>query len=237
VYVLKYPEDEPLIRSILPKIDYSDALVPDCSNERLSKTCDDALKYGFAAVAVYPMSIEYVAKRLAGSSVHTQIATGFPCGNHLTETKLLEAKLGLELGANEVDMVISIQRFLNGDDNYCLEEIHRMVELAAGYNVGVKVIIEVGFLKNDEMKIKAGSLAVAGGAEYIKLATGWWGRANSHDVALLVENFGDKVKIKASSGIISLEDMANYISIGASRVAGRIDIVNQLEAMGFGSIA
>ena len=231
--ILKLPKDDALIRSILPKIDYSNALVPDCSDDLLKKTCDDALKYGFAAVAVFPTSIEYVAKRLKGSSTNAQIAVGFPCGDNLTQTKLLEAKLGLEQGAGEVDMVISIQRFLNGDYNYCLEEIQQMVELAAGYKVGVKVIIENGFLKNDEMKIKAGSLAVEGGAEYVKLATGWFGRANSHDIALLVEHFGDKAKIKASSGIISLEDMANYINIGASRVAGRSEITAQLEAMGF----
>ncbi len=231
--ILSLPKDEALIRSILPKIDYSNALTPDCSNELLAKTCDQALKYGFAAVAVYPTSIPYVISRVKGSSTHAQIATGFPCGNHLTETKLFEAKLALDAGVDEVDMVISIQRFLNGDYNYVEDEIRQMVELAAKYNVGVKVIIEVGFLKNDEMKIKAGSLAVAGGAEFIKIGTGWWGRANAHDVALLVEHFGDKAKIKASSGILSLEDMVNYINIGASRCAGRIEIVNQLEAMGF----
>ena len=230
--ILKLPKDETLIRSLLPKIDYSNALIPDCSNELLAKTCDQALKYGFAAVAVYPTCIAYVAKRLENSSTKTQIAVGFPCGNNLTETKLLEAKLGLEQGANEVDMVISIHRFLNGDYSYCREEIRQMVELAAKYKVGVKVIIENGFLLNDEMKIKAGTLAVAGGAEYVKLATGWFGRANSHDIALLVEHFGDKAKIKASSGVISLEDVASYINLGASRVAGRIDLVNQLEAIG-----
>ena len=231
--ILRLPEDDVLIRSVLPKVDYSNALVPDCSAALLEKTCDQALEYGFSAVAVYPMSIEYVAKRLEGSSTRPQLATGFPCGNHLTETKLFEAKLGLDQGAKEVDMVISIQRFLNGDYNYCEDEIRRMVELAAGYGVGVKVIIEVGFLKNDDMKIKAGSLAVAGGAEFIKVGTGWWGRANCHDVELLVENFGSKAKIKASSGILSLEDMVNYINIGASRCAGRIEIVNQLAAMNF----
>lgn len=231
--ILRLPDDDKLIRSILPKIDYSNALTPDCSTELLAKTCDEALRFGFAAVAVYPMSIPYVVKRLEGSSTNPEIAVGFPCGNHLAETKLFEAKLALDQGVKEIDMVISIQRFLAGDYNYCEDEMRRMVELAKGYNVGVKVIIEVGFLKNDEMKIKAGSLAVAVGAEYIKIGTGWWGRANCHDVELLVENFGDKAKIKASSGILSLEDMDTYIKIGASRCAGRIEIVNQLDAMGF----
>ena len=231
--ILKLPNDDKLIRSILPKIDYSNALTPDCSPELLSKTCDEALRFGFSAVAVYPTSIEYVANRLLGSSTKPQMATGFPSGNHHMETKLFEAKFGLDLGAKEIDMVISIQRFLAGEYGYVQEEIIRMVELAAEYKVGVKVIIEVGFLKNDEMKIKAGSLAVAGGAEFIKIGTGWWGRANCHDVELLVEHFGNKAKIKASSGILSLEDMANYLEIGASRCAGRIEIVNQLDAMGF----
>lgn len=231
--ILSLPKDDKLIREILPKIDYSNALMPDCSDALLEKTCDEALRYGFAAVAVYPTSIEYVIKRLKGSPVHSEIAVGFPSGNHFTEAKLKEAEVALDMGVDEIDVVISIHKFVNGDYNYCADEMRRMVELGNKYNVGIKCIIETGFLKDDAMKIKAGQLAVDAGAEYIKIGTGWWGRANNHDIELLVQNFGDKAKIKASSGILSLEDMAHYIEIGASRCAGRIEIVNQLEAMNF----
>lgn len=78
VNFLQCPRDNETVKSIISKIDYSNALVPNCTSELLEKTCDEALLYGFAAVAVFPSCIEYVAKRLQNSKVHAQIATGFP---------------------------------------------------------------------------------------------------------------------------------------------------------------
>jgi len=86
--LLKCPQDITKIKSVISKIDYSNALIPNCTQELLEQTCDEALKYGFAAVAVFPISIEYVVNRLKGSPVNAQIAVGFPCGNHFTEVKL-----------------------------------------------------------------------------------------------------------------------------------------------------
>ena len=232
VSILSYPKDEAVIRELLPKVDYSNALIPNCTLPLLEKTCDDALKYGFAAVAVYPTCIEYVIRRLEGSKVHSQIAVGFPSGNHLPEAKLREAEVALDMGVKEIDVVMSIYRFLNNEYAYVEKDIKQIVDAAAKYDVGVKMIIEVGFL-NDVQKIVAGKIAVNAGVEYIKTCTGWWGRANAHDITMLAENFGDKAKIKASGGILSLEDMLTYTSLGASRCAGRIEIVNQLETMGF----
>ena len=55
---------------------------------RLFKTCDEALKYGFASVAVFPICIGYVAKRLKSSPVNSQVAVGFPFGNHFTRVPI-----------------------------------------------------------------------------------------------------------------------------------------------------
>lgn len=233
IKLLKCPEDHETIRNILSKIDYSNALVTNCTKELLKSTCDDALKYGFAAVAVFPSSIEYVVDRLKGSPVHAQIPVGFPCGNHLTAVKLKEAEIGLNMGAKEVDMVMNLNRFFDKDYNYVRDEVRQMVELAKGYQVGVKLIIEVGYL-TDEQKLIAGSLAVEGGAEYIKTCTGTTsGRATMHDIALLKNAFGDAIKLKASGGIASLEDAGSFIELGASRSAGRSNMVEQLEVIGY----
>src|SRR5665648_1004390 len=99
--ILKYPQDIATLKNIISKIDYSNALIPNCTRELLEKTCNEALKYSFAAVAVFPICSEYVANRLKGSSVNSQIAVGFPCGNHFIEVKLKEAEMGLiEIGAS-----------------------------------------------------------------------------------------------------------------------------------------
>lgn len=82
--LIKYPRDIAKLKNIISKIDYSNALVPNCTKELLKKTCNEALQYGFAAVAVFPICIKYVVNRLKDSPVNSQIAVGFPCGNHFT---------------------------------------------------------------------------------------------------------------------------------------------------------
>jgi deoxyribose-phosphate aldolase len=149
--LLKYLQDIATLKNIISKIDYSNALVPNCTKELLEKTCDEALQYSFAAVAVFPICSEYVANRLKGSSVNSQIAVGFPCGNH-----------------------------------------------------------------------------------FIKTCTGFGpGRATLHDLTLLKDASGDKIKLKASGGVASLEDALGFIEIGASRSAGRYNMIEQLDAIGY----
>ena len=231
--LLKLPEDMNQIRDVISKIDYSNALIPNCTDELLGKTCDEALQYQFAAVAVFPSCVKEVARRLEGSSVHSQVAVGFPMGNHMTQTKLTEAKIALDEGVKEVDMVMNLHRFFSKDYSYVQAEVRQMVELAAGYDVQVKLIIETGYL-SDEQKLIAGKIAVDAGAAFIKTCTGFGpGRATVHDIGLLLSHFGEKVRVKASGGIASLDDAAGFITMGASRSAGRYCIIEQLNAMGY----
>lgn len=167
--LIKYPQDIVKLKNIISKIDYSNALVPNCTKELLEKTCNEALQYSFAAVAVFPICIEYVVNRLKDSPVNSQIAVGFPCGNHFTEVKLKEAEIGLGLGVKEVDMVMNISKFFDKDYTFVKNEVCQMVELAKGYDVGVKLIIETGFL-NDEQKLIAGEIAVKAGHNLLKHA-------------------------------------------------------------------
>lgn len=230
---LKLPEDLAQIKDVLSKIDYSNALIPNCTDDLVAKTCDEALQYQFAAVAVFPSCVKEVARRLEGSKVHSQVAVGFPMGNHMTQTKLTEAKIALDDGVKEVDMVMNLHRFFCKDYTYVQDEVHQMVELAAGYGVTVKLIIETGYL-DDEQKLAAGKIAVDAGAAFIKTCTGFGpGRATVHDVGLLLDRYGDKIKVKASGGIASLDDAASFIAMGASRSAGRYCVIEQLEAMGY----
>lgn len=233
--LLKLPQDEAFIKEVISKIDYSNALIPNCTQELLEKTCDEALLYGFAAVAVFPICGEYVAKRLKGSKVHAQVAVGFPMGNHMTATKLKEAELALEAGVNELDMVMNLHKFFSKDYVFVGDEVRQMAELAAGYGVDIKLIIESGYLC-DEQKLIAGQIAVDNGAKFIKTCTGFGpGRATVHDIGLLLNAFGEKIKVKASGGIASLDDAAGFIAMGASRSAGRRTIIEQLEQMGYKS--
>ena len=128
-------------------------------------------------------------------------------------------------------MVINIARMLDGDYDYVQNDIAAVVETAREFGRGVKVILEVGYL-TDEQKVKACQLAVAAGAEYVKTCTGFGpGKATVHDVSLMKAAVGDKAKVKASGGVASLEDQWVFLQCGAERVAARENILQQLQQL------
>jgi len=89
--------------------------------------------------------------------------------------------------------------------------------------------LEVGYF-TDKQKIKACEIAVDAGVQFVKTCTGFGpGKACIHDILLMKAAVGDRAKVKASGGVASLEDQLEFIKCGASRVAGRGNILEQLE--------
>ena len=119
-------------------------------------------------------------------------------------------------GADEIDMVINIGALKEGKLDYVENEI-REVKKACGDKI-LKVIIETCLLGHDE-KIAACEIVTKAGADYIKTSTGFslYG-ATLEDVALLRQNVGKNVKVKAAGGIKSIEDAENFIECGADRL-------------------
>lgn len=230
--LLKYPENRDEILSVISKLDYSAALVPDATEAMVRKACSEAARYGYAAVAVFPSWIPLAAECLKGSKVNPQLTVGFPSGAVMTEIKRRETELGVEAGAREFDMVMNVGRLIGGDYAYVRKDIEAVVKIASAAKIEVKVILEVGYLK-DEEKRKAVDLAVDAGAAFVKTCTGFGpGRATVHDVALLLEAAAGRIKVKASGGVLTLEDGLEFVRLGAMRVAGRTCITEQLESLG-----
>lgn len=230
--LLTLPQDDVIVRDIISKIDYSDALNPNATKDMVIKACEEAKRYHFAAVAVFPTWIEVAAKALEGSGVPAQIPIGFPGGSSSRAVKLAEVKQGLKDGAREVDMVINQGRFHSGDYDYVQGEIADIVKAAGDEGVSVKVILEVGYMTDDDIK-RACNIAMEAGAAFIKTCTGFGpGRATMHNISLIKGIVGDRMKVKASGGVASLEDQYWFIRAGASRVAGRYNIVEQLQSLG-----
>ena len=224
--------DTDILKQIISKIDYTAALTPDAGKEEVRKACETAKKYAFATVCVYPTWTKYARELTQDSGVGVLIAVGFPHGSTNTESKVAEARQICIDGATEIDMVINIARLLDGDYEYVESDIRSVVEAAKEYGVGVKTIIETGYL-NDEQKRNAIELAIKAGAEYIKTCTGFGpGKASIHDIMLIGEIAQDRIKVKASGGVASLEDQWEFIKLGASRVAARFNIVEQLQSIG-----
>lgn len=224
-------EDE--IRRLVPAVDYSEALTITASPDDAREACEAARRYGFRAVVAFPQHLPVLVEELSGSGVRAQIPVGFPCGGQTTHVKCTEAAEGLEAGATDLDMVMNIAAFKAGDHGRVADDIGRVMAVARPFGVPFKVIIETGALTEDE-KVAAARLVAAAGADFIKTCTGFGpGRATVHDVALIRSTVGEAMGIKASGGVASIEDGVALMRAGATVVAMRRFVIDQLEAMGW----
>jgi len=222
------------IRRLIPAIDYSEALSITATSRDAREACRDARKFGFRAVVAFPQYLTLLVEELAGSTVKAQIPVGFPCGGQTTHVKCREAEEGLTHGANDLDMVMNLSAFKEGEFRRVANDIAEVRKIVDQFKVPFKVIIEVGILTDDE-KVKAARLVEDSGAQFVKTCTGFGpGRATVHDVALLRATVGKGMGIKASGQVASIEDGVTLMRAGANIVAMRKFLAEQLEHIGWG---
>lgn len=124
-----------------------------------------------AAVCVYPTLVRTARKALKGSNVKVAaVATAFPSGLAPLKVKLDDTRFAVEEGADEIDMVISRGKFLQGEYNFVFDEIAAVKE-ACG-KAHLKVILETGELSTLDNVRRASDLAIYAGADFIKTSTG-----------------------------------------------------------------
>ena len=217
------------IKALVAAVDYSEALTITATGDDVLEACRYAKLYGFRSVAAFPHHLEKVVREVEGSGTLAMIVVGFPCGGNTTEMKCREAEEGLKRGATDLDMVMNLGAFKSGDYEGVAEEIKKVLAVAKPFGVPCKVIVEVGALTEEE-KITAANLVADAGATFIKTCTGFGpGRATLHDIMLFKETVGDRIGIKASGGVTSIEDGVAFMRAGAGVVAMRKPLVEQLE--------
>lgn len=214
-------------------------LKPEATEEQIKKLCAEAAKYDFASVCVNPGWVRTAAEALKGTDVKVCTVIGFPLGATTSASKVFEASEAVLSGAGEVDMVINVGRLKAGDDEYVTEEIRAVRDAVdkAGASalandetascgtascgagpVVLKVIIETCLLTDDE-KVRACKCAMAAGADFVKTSTGFsTGGATVSDVRLMKQTVGEALKVKASGGIRTKDDMDAMIEAGAERI-------------------
>ena len=191
-------------------------LKQDASPEAIEKLCKEALEYHFMSVCVNPGFVPLAAKLLKGSDVKVCTVVGFPLGATLPESKAYEAKLAIEAGATEVDMVLNDSMAKVHDYEYIANEV-KLVKKACG-KVLLKVILETCLLTDEEIT-ECSKACVCGGADYVKTSTGFsTGGATTHAVKLMREAVGPNVGVKASGGIHNREEALAMVDAGASRI-------------------
>ena len=181
-----------------------------------------------ASICVYPNLASVVKKTLASEDVHVTAVSGcFPTSQSFIEVKVKECELAVRNGADEIDIVLALNSFMEGDFDSARAEIRAMRkaidEVAAelGRKVVLKVILETGLLVTSERIADASLLAMEEGADFIKTSTGKVS-VNATPMAAYVmcecikafnAKTGRKVGFKAAGGISTAKDAVCYYSI------------------------
>lgn len=208
--------------NIAKKIDHT-VLKADASVETVKRYCAEAKEYGFASVCVNSCHAKLVTEQLAGSNVLTCCVVGFPLGAMSTKAKAYEAKIAVEDGAGEIDMVLNIGALKDKNYAFVLEDIKAVVE--ASKPAGVKVIIETCLLTEEE-KIKACALSVEAGAAFVKTSTGFsTGGATVEDITLMRKTVGTACQVKASGGVRTPAQALALLEAGADRIGAGNGVV------------
>ncbi|HER09933.1 MAG TPA: deoxyribose-phosphate aldolase, partial [Bacteroides sp.] len=175
---------------------------------------------GPAAICVYPDLVSVVKENLDNPLVNiASVGGGFPASQTFTNVKILEIEQAIKEGAEEIDYVIPVGKFLMGDLEYVQHEISLIKERIG--SVLLKVILETGSLKDFSLIRKASLLAIISGADFIKTSTGKVIPGATpeafitmcHSIRDYYNSTGKKIGIKPAGGISDTETALLYYSI------------------------
>ncbi|WP_330233253.1 deoxyribose-phosphate aldolase [Nocardia sp. NBC_00508] len=188
-------------------------LAPEATPAEVATLVEDARELGVLAICVSPSMLPVRAPGLVVATV-----AGFPSGKHHSLVKGAEARLAVDQGAAEVDMVIDVGAARAGDYTAVLADIVTVRE-AVGDRALLKVIIESAALP-DQAIVEVCRVAERAGADFVKTSTGFHpsGGASAHAVRLMAETVGARLGVKASGGIRTAAAAAAMIAAGATRL-------------------
>lgn len=196
-----------------------------------------------AAICVYPNFAEIVRSTLEVENVNIAcVSGGFPSSQTFTEVKIAETAMALMEGADEIDIVISVGKFLSGDYENMCDEIQELKDTCKKHHL--KVILETGALKTASNIMKASLLSMYSGADFIKTSTGKQQPAATPEAAYVMctaikayyEETGNKIGFKPAGGINTVEDAITYYTI-VKEVLGEEWLNNSLFRIGTSRLA
>lgn len=226
---LKCTDSEQSVMKFTEKVNEFDDKYPDLDN--------------VAAICVYPNMAEIVNDTLEADHVNIVcVSGGFPSSQTFTEVKVAETAMALHAGADEIDIVIPVGKFLEGDYEGMCDEIEELKEVCGDKHL--KVILETGALKTASNIKKASILSMYSGADFIKTSTGKENPAATPEAAYVMCNAikeyhretGRKIGFKPAGGINTVKDALTYYTI-VKEVLGKEWLNNQLFRLGTSRLA
>lgn len=191
-------------------------LKPEATATDVAELVLEAAELGVWAVCVSPSMLPVSVP--AGSGLQVAAVTGFPSGKHTPSVKAAEAAQAVSRGADEIDLVIDVGA-ARAHDFVAVEAEIGVVRAAVPPPTVLKVIIESAALAEEEI-VAACRAAEAAGADFVKTSTGFHpaGGATEHAVRLMAATVGDRLGVKASGGIRTIEDARRMVAAGATRL-------------------
>lgn len=193
------------------RIDHT-VLGPTTEPADVDRCVDEAIEYGTNA-CVPPCYVPRARERAdsrATNPFRLVTVVGFPHGQHATESKVAEAEVAAEQGADELDLVANAGRLVAGADDTVRDELAAVVDAVS---IPVKAIVSAPLLDDEDLE-RVCKLAADAGCSHAKTATGFEGGATVEDVASMAEF----LPVKASGGIGSWSEARELLEAGAERI-------------------
>lgn len=196
-----------------------------------------------ATLCVYPCFASIVSQSLEVEGVEVACVSGnFPSSQALLEVKVAETALAIHDGATEIDMVMSVGKFLSGDYETVCDEISELKTICGERKL--KVILETGLLSSASAIKRASLLAMYAGADYIKTSTGKEKPAATPEAAFVMcqaikeyyDKTGIRIGFKPAGGLHSVHDALVYYTI-VKEVLGNEWLTNQYLRLGTSRLA
>lgn len=220
-------QDEKALKECLNAVDLTSLKVTD--NEESIVAMVEKVNRGFgkrgnvAAICVYPSFVATVKQNLQAEGVKiAAVSGGFPHSQTMMEVKIAETRLCLLDGADEIDVVLPVGKFLGGDFTGCADEIGELKSCCQDKTL--KVILETGVMPSLSMVAEAALLAMEAGADFVKTSTGKEREGATPEAAWAMckairqyfEKSGRKVGFKVAGGVRTQQDAVTYLTIARS---------------------
>ena len=226
---LKETDNDEYVMQFTQKVNQFDEEYPELKN--------------VAAICVYPCFAEIVRDTLEVEDVNVAcVSGGFPSSQTYPEVKIVETALAIKDGADEIDIVISVGKYLAGDYESMCDEIDEIKETCKDHTL--KVILETGALKHASDIKKASLLSLYAGGDFIKTSTGKIAISATPEAAYVMcqaikeyyEQTGIKKGFKAAGGINTVQDALKYYTI-VKEILGKEWLDNSLFRLGTSRLA
>ena len=194
-------------------IDHTNLKADTTAND-IRRTCQEAREYGFRGVCINPRWVKLAKTELKGKSVKVVTVIDWPIGASGTLVRVFQAEIAKKDGADEIDPVLNIGDFKAGNYDLVLKDLKSLAKI-----LPTKLIIETGYLTDEEIK-KAASLVKEAGCYCVKTSTGMEPKVDLETkirhIRLIREAVGEGFPIKAAGGIKTMADAQKAVEAGAN---------------------